>query len=172
MKSSIILFLTLAFLFLSLESCKKKIYGCTDTFADNYSDKATHDDGSCFTQSPLVFEEQFSMTFGPSTSYNIHYPSFNYAPGDLIVLEILSDPTFNYYSPMPFISADVVLWGEYGYADGDIYIYSDLVSTGSQYFYPTNMNFGFRALLVKKKMADLNPDIKNLTIDEILELPV
>lgn len=37
---------------ISLTSCKKEIYGCTDSAADNYSAVATKDDGSCFFQSP------------------------------------------------------------------------------------------------------------------------
>lgn len=33
---------------ISLTACKKDIYGCTDTTANNYSTLATKDDGSCF----------------------------------------------------------------------------------------------------------------------------
>jgi hypothetical protein len=35
-------------------SCKKEIYGCTDPDADNYSNAATMDDGSCFFQEPAA----------------------------------------------------------------------------------------------------------------------
>jgi hypothetical protein len=33
-------------------SCKKQIYGCTDQGAENYSNAATSDDGSCFFAEP------------------------------------------------------------------------------------------------------------------------
>jgi hypothetical protein len=149
-------------------SCKKDIYGCTDPNAQNYSTKATTDDGSCIAEAQQqVFEETFSMYFGPSTYYNIYSPSFDYSPGDLIVLEHLNDPTFNYYTAMPVVTQNIVVWGEYGYNTGEIWIYAHQISTGNPFFFPTQSEFGFRALLVKKKAIDLNPEIKEMSIDQI-----
>ncbi len=47
MKIKFILGLSLAIGLLSLNSCEKKLDGCTDEAADNYNSNATDDDGSC-----------------------------------------------------------------------------------------------------------------------------
>lgn len=39
---------------ISLTSCKKDIYGCTDSAAANFSNVATKDDGSCFFAEPAA----------------------------------------------------------------------------------------------------------------------
>lgn len=43
-------------------SCKKEIYGCTQTEAENYSTLATSDDGSCFYPEPASKTTTASIT--------------------------------------------------------------------------------------------------------------
>lgn len=162
-----ILFFAAASLLLA-PSCKK--HGCTDSNALNYSNVAKKDDGSCIIPTQTVFEEQFTLTFGPGASLDIYYPLFNYQPGDVIILENLSDPTYNYWSALPIVSSGAVVWGEYGDDEGDIWIYTDEVSTGNDFPWVSNVTFGFRALLIKKYAIQKNPDLKNMTIDEVKEL--
>jgi hypothetical protein len=52
---------------ISMTSCKKDIYGCTDSEAENFSNAATKDDGSCFypadpTKSTTVTISNWSET--------------------------------------------------------------------------------------------------------------
>lgn len=57
---------------LTSSSCKKKIYGCTDETAENHSEIATDDDGSCMyevasvTKSDLTF---YTFDFSGSGGY-------------------------------------------------------------------------------------------------------
>jgi len=160
-KISLLLIVTLV----ALSSCKK--HGCTDPTALNYSSEANKDDGSCIQPSQTIFEEQFNLTFGPTSTYGIYDPTFNYAPGDAIILENLTDPSFNYWSSLPIVTTGAVFWGEYGYDAGDIWIYTDEVATGNDFPWTSNVTFGFRALLIKKSALILNPDLEGMTIDEV-----
>ena len=170
--------LTLSLLIIvALSSCKKK--GCTDPTALNYSTEANKDDGSCILPSDIlaevpevqpsqiIFEEQFNLTFGSTVSYGIYNPTFDYAPGDAIILEHLTDPTYNYWSPLPFVTTGIVVWGEYGYDIGDVWIYIDEVDTGNDFIWTSDVTFGFRALLIKKTALILNPNLENMTINEV-----
>ena len=141
--------------------------GCTDPNALNYSTLAVTDDGSCILPSQTLFEEEFSLTFGPNNSFSSYEPLFNYEQGDVIILEHLNDPTFNYWSPLPFVSTGVLLWGEYGEEYGDIYIYSDEVSTGNDYFWPSEVTLGFRAFLIKNSALKINPELEFMSIEDI-----
>ena len=153
--------------FLGVTSCKKDIYGCTDSASLNYSTEANKDDGSCMKAPQTLFEEQFTMSFGPTTAYGTYYPSFNYESGDVIIIEHLTDVANNYWSAMPIVTSGAVVWGEYGYDDGDIWIYTDEVNSGNGYPWPANVTFAFRALLIKKGALKLNKDLKNMSIEEI-----
>ena len=148
-----------------LSSCNK--HGCTNPTALNYSSEANKDDGSCIQPLQTVFEEQFTMTFGPASSYGIYNPSFFYTPGDAIIIEHLSDPTYNYWSALPVVTTSLVLWGEYGYDLGDIWLYTDEVASGNDFPWNTDVTFGFRALLIKKSALIMNPDLEDMTIDEV-----
>ena len=59
------------------------------------------------------------------------------------------------------------MWGEYGYDFGDIWIYTDEVSTGTVYPWTSDVTFGFRALLIKKSALKKNPGLENMTIDQV-----
>ena len=170
MIKSISTLLMASIVLLPFNSCKK--HGCTDVEAANYSNVAKKDDGSCILASAVepkqvVFEEQFSMTFGPSVAYNIHNVSFNYEPGDVIIIENLTDPTYNYWSAMPIVTNGVVVWSEYGYDNGEIWVYADDANTGNDYFFSSSVNFGFRAMLIKKSALILNPDLEKMSIEEV-----
>ena len=146
-------------------SCKK--HGCTNQNALNYSSEADKDDGSCILASQSIFEEQFTLEFGQSSSYGIYEPTFNYEPGDAIILENLTYTNPNYWSPLPIVTSGAVLWGEYGYDFGDIWIYTEEVDTGNDFPWPSNVTFSFRAFLIKKSALELNPGLEDMTIDEI-----
>lgn len=155
---------------LSFNSCKK--YGCTNSTATNHSTVANKDDGSCIypvvvEPTQIVFENKFSMTFGPTVAYNSYTPSFKYETGDVVILENLTDPTYNYWSPMPIVTTGVVVWGEYGEANGEIYVYTDNASTGNDYFFSSTVTLGFRAMLIKKSALIANPNLKDMTIDQV-----
>ena len=156
---------TIVIILLSISSCGNG--GCTDPNALNYSTLAVTDDGSCILPTQTLFEEEFTLTFGPNNSFSTYEPLFNYVQGDVIILEHLSDPTFNYWSPLPVVSTGVLLWGEYGDNNGDIYIYTDEVSTGNNYYWSTEVTLGFRAFLIKNSARKINPELEFMSIDEI-----
>ena len=74
MKINILPVVIAAVCLLSMQSCKKKIYGCTDTAAENHSTVATDDDNSCIypgvettvTAIEMVF---YSNEFSGSNGY-------------------------------------------------------------------------------------------------------
>lgn len=47
---------------LSIISCKKEIYGCTNINAENYSAIATKDDGSCYILVPTTTSSQITIS--------------------------------------------------------------------------------------------------------------
>lgn len=173
MKKAIYL-LAIGTMAISTTSCKKDIYGCTDPTALNYSDKATATDNSCIheTKDQNVFTEEFYLSFSGSTPDGYYDPSFNYESGDVVIVEILSDDFegVDYWSPLPYTMANAVIWNEYSEQTGDIWVYTDYISTGSNFNYSGNYTIKFRAALIKKSAIQKNPDLKNKTIAEIKKL--
>ncbi|MBK7131104.1 MAG: hypothetical protein IPM74_11165 [Crocinitomicaceae bacterium] len=80
---------------LTMFSCKKEIYGCTDNTAENYSTYATVDDGSCYhytepvipSQDANIESDQFTISSW-TWSDPSYYKAINYTP---ITQDVLDD---------------------------------------------------------------------------------
>ena len=166
-KSILLLALSLPFFY----SCKKK--GCTDKNALNYSSKAKKDDGSCVTIEEVksvipqnLYVEQFDLTFNSGSSFDSYVPNFNYESGDAILIETVNQ--YGEWTPLPYIfSVDVHVEGSYD-TSGEIWAYLKN-DDGTSFFPSSNVTQTFRAALIKKNGIDENPNIKDMTISELLE---
>ena len=166
-KSIIALALSLPFIY----SCKKE--GCTDSTALNYSETAKKDNGSCITEHDIksissqnIFVENFTLSFDNMTSMRLYSPNFNYQSGDMIIIETLNE--YNEWITLPYIvDVDVHVEGSYS-QDGTIWIYLKN-DDGSGYYPPSNFNVAFRAGLIKKNGLILNPNLKDMSIGELMK---
>lgn len=181
-----IIIATLPLLLAGMVSCKKEIYGCTDSNAANYSNVATDDDGSCFTMPVIppatqntnnIFMDEFSHTFGPSSATYAYNPSFDgavFEDGDVLILEVRSSDWTGgttYWAPLPYIEGATVLsiWYEYHQMGGTVYIYTQNKNDGSNPW-ASNFTMTFRAAMIKHKMIESHPGIEDLRIDEVLKI--
>ena len=173
MKKIIYLGISLSLLSTGFYSCKKK--GCTDKNALNYSKEAKKDDGSCVTveeiksvvsSSQNVYVENFNMTFNSSSSNGSYSPSFNYQEGDMIMIETVNE--YLEWVALPYIfDIDTHIEGSYE-DNGTVWIYLKN-DDGSNYYPSSNATVSFRVGLIKKQGLVENPNIKNMTISEILK---
>ncbi len=179
MKKTLIFISLTILIALSINSCKKKIYGCTNWDALNYSLSANTDDGSCFFASDIntdkqrIFIENFNLTFTNQSFYS-YSPSFNYENGDFLLVEGLTDYAGgeSYWSSLPLtsIGANVTIWYEYSQSFGTIYVYTTTVNNGNTYNWSPSASQTFRAVLIKKDALIENPDLRNMSYDEIIEV--
>lgn len=157
---------------ISMTSCKKE--GCTDPTALNYSEVAKKDNGSCITAQDIqnanpqnLYVENFSLTFNNSTSFDFYIPNFNYESGDMIVIETVN--SYGEWTSLPYVfGTDVHIEGSYE-SDGTVWIYLKN-DDGTPYFSATSQTVSFRVGLIKKNGMILNPNIKDMTISELLAL--
>lgn len=157
-----------------LQSCKK--HGCTDSNALNYSYGAEADDGSCILKEDIedfnnldIVIEEFSVTFGPSHS-DIYTPSFFVQEGDLVIIEVETGTTVNFWSALPYmLGNDAYIEGEYSDSWSGIKI-SSYYSSGNPAVWSSPTTYNFRAALIKHNGLIKNPSIADMTIDEISKL--
>ena len=111
-----------------------------------------------------LFIENFTLTFNNSTAYDSFFPSFNYQDGDLIIIETKNE--WDEWTALPYIvDIDIHLEGGYN-TSGTVWVY--LYNDDQTYFYPpAPLEVQFRAALIKSNALQINPDIKDMTIDEI-----
>lgn len=94
---------------ISFTSCKKDIYGCTDSNASNYSAYANVNDGSCFfevdEEVDLSTEYSFTLSFSTSQNYDYYTGINSYEPGDIIITYVLVNDISGtkYWTVMPTV---------------------------------------------------------------------
>lgn len=167
-----ILFVSMSALFVLFSSCKKDIYGCTDPLAKNYSSKATTDDGSCFVDVQQVFTSEFTVTFSPSSSSSVINPFTNFENGDVIIVEALADDngTYEYWMSLPYVSSDFQIVYYYNETLGTVFIDSYDMNTDLNYSWSSTQTIKFRAALIKKNLLIMNPDVKEMSIQDLSTL--
>ena len=138
-----------------LTNCKKKIYGCTETTAENYSSVATDSDGSCITPiapEQTVFSENFTVTWGPGVTSATYVPTFTSSieyTDFTMVLEASGSSILN-WSNLPVVTSNIVFWGEYDKWDGEITLYADYVDTGNSVAFTSSTNLEYRVTAIKR----------------------
>ena len=153
-------------LLFTFQSCKKDIYGCTDSSADNYSNKATEDDGSCYhAPEPETHDistvEEYQMTFGPSTTFNT-FSGFvdEYENGDIIInYAYWSEYGDKYWIALPISQDGIFIYDEIG-DNGNVYINFTLENDTNSSPLSETTTFTFKSILIKGSFIKENPDIE------------
>ncbi|TNF48866.1 MAG: hypothetical protein EP305_04290 [Bacteroidetes bacterium] len=100
-----IILLLIPALLLGSISCKKSIYGCTDSNALNHSNKANVDDGSCYydnIESDEIIINSWDWSYSNPMYYAlINYPAITQEVVDQGAVLVYMETSTNYYSQLP-----------------------------------------------------------------------
>ncbi len=159
-------------LFVLTGSCKKDIYGCKDTNALNHSTEATKDDGSCIPVGENVKIEEFWVDFSPSNHYDSYIPNFYKENGDLLIVEVESGNTSGtvLWSALPYHLGVNNAYMRAEYTESGLVWIETLYEDGTPANWTGNATYHMRVALIKKNGLIQNPDLENMTINELEEL--
>ena len=155
-------------------SCKKAIYGCKDSNALNYSNKANEDDGSCMYQnevSPQAKMYEYTLHYNAGETYKSYQGIINdYESGDIIVT-FVEDPNednlTDFWVQVPYENHNGVKFFAEFTSTGTVFLNTTTASGLSPW---TNWHyFNCRSVLIKSSGLILNPNVDLTSLKAIQE---